>query len=110
MDLHISTVCLPPQGEIPQSRNCYATGWGKDEFGKRGKYSVIMKRVKLPIVDRQTCEEELQETRLTHAFRLHESFICAGGEEGVDTCQVNSDELIGKTTEMNIIDCTNILG
>lgn len=48
---------------------------------------MIMKKVPLPIVDSRKCEKELQQSRLTHRFRLHPSFTCAGGETGVDTCE-----------------------
>lgn len=64
-----------------------ASGWGKDVFGKQGKYSVIQKLVELPVVDSQVCQLALQRTRLGPRFRLDNSFICAGGEPGKDTCQ-----------------------
>lgn len=84
---HISTVCLPPPNYVASSNECFASGWGKDVFGKAGKYSVIMKRVSLPIVSFNECERALQKTRLTERFRLDPSFICAGGMPGVDTCE-----------------------
>lgn len=64
------------------------SGWGKDIFGQNGKYSVIMKKVPLGIVEFNRCQRELQASRLGDKFRLDQSFICAGGVEGVDTCQV----------------------
>lgn len=42
---NIGIVCLPPVNEEPPSARCYASGWGKDVFGKEGKYQVILKRV-----------------------------------------------------------------
>lgn len=89
MDEHIATVCLPPSYYTSTSKNCYATGWGKDRFGKEGKYSVIMKSVSLPIVPNNQCEASLRKTKLKEKFRLDNSFICAGGEDGVDTCEVS---------------------
>lgn len=86
---HIGTVCLPPRGHVPNNPDCIATGWGKDFFGKAGKYSVIMKKIVLPIVPFHQCQAQLQETRLKKVFRLDPSFICAGGEDGRDTCQVH---------------------
>lgn len=107
LDEHINTICLPPSGYVSSSRNCFASGWGKDVFGKAGKYSVIQKKVPLPIVPYAECQAALQRTRLTDKFRLDQSvccvdrsvhflqrkfffsqFICAGGVPGVDTCQV----------------------
>ncbi|XP_055627239.1 phenoloxidase-activating factor 2-like [Toxorhynchites rutilus septentrionalis] len=84
---HISVACLPPTGYDSRRTSCFASGWGKNQFGKAGRYSVIMKKVPLPLVDSSTCERQLQSTRLTRRFRLHQSFICAGGEQGVDTCE-----------------------
>lgn len=87
LDDHINTICLPTQGLVSTDNTCVASGWGKDVFGKKGKYSVIMKRVELPVVDSQQCQQTLQSTRLGPRFRLDPSFICAGGQPGVDTCQ-----------------------
>lgn len=80
---------MPSPSHVPNNQDCFASGWGKDNFGKAGRYSVIMKKVPLPIVDFNTCQQALQNTRLTEKFRLDGSFICAGGQPGVDTCQVN---------------------
>ena len=41
----------------------------------------------LPLVDHSLCQKLLKKTRLGKWFRLHESFICAGGEPKQDTCQ-----------------------
>ena len=49
-------------------------------------YQNILKQVELDLVDSKDCEKQLQTTRLGPDFRLRESFMCAGGEEGVDTC------------------------
>jgi kallikrein len=87
LDEHINVVCLPSQNYYAHSDECFASGWGKNIFGKQGKYSVIMKKVPLPLVDSETCQTALRETRLSKYFRLHNSFICAGGEKDVDTCQ-----------------------
>lgn len=84
---HINVVCLPPNNYDTRRSDCFASGWGKNQFGKQGRYSVIMKKVPLPLVDSSSCERQLQNTRLTTRFRLHPTFICAGGERGVDTCE-----------------------
>ncbi|KAF7283855.1 hypothetical protein GWI33_022889 [Rhynchophorus ferrugineus] len=83
---NIGTVCLPEQGEVSTSANCYASGWGKDVFGKEGKFQVIMKKIELPMVQFSKCQDALRQTRLGPKFLLHNSFICAGGEAGKDTC------------------------
>jgi len=56
--------------------------------GKEGRYQVILKKVNLPVVTRDTCLQALRKTRLGPYFNLHESFICAGGVRGKDTCKV----------------------
>ena len=62
--------------------NCFATGWGKDEFEK-GDYQSVMKQVVLDMVDFDTCEQKLKQTdQLSNSFfRLHPSFNCAGGKK-----------------------------
>jgi len=84
---HISTVCLPPQDANFDHSRCFASGWGKDVFGKEGKYQVILKKIELPVVPWAPCQESLRQTRLGKRFNLHNSFICAGGEPGKDTCK-----------------------
>lgn len=84
---NVEVVCLPRQGEVFDTARCIATGWGKDVFGKEGSYQVILKKIEVPVVARPTCVEQLRLTRLGKHFQLHESFLCAGGEGGRDTCQ-----------------------
>lgn len=83
---HIGTICLPRQNEVSSSRNCLASGWGKDIFGKEGNFQVILKKIELPMVERTACQQALRKTRLGPEFNLHRSFVCAGGEAGKDTC------------------------
>jgi len=85
---HINTVCLPNISTPPvPGIICRATGWGKDVFGAAGRYSAIMKHIPLPIVDFLNCQDQFRRTRLGPSFVLDRSFICAGGERGIDTCQ-----------------------
>lgn len=87
LDEHIGTICLPPQDFLSRSQNCISNGWGKDVFGKAGKYSVILKKITLPMVPNDNCEQQFRATRLGQRFNLHPSFVCAGGQRDVDTCQ-----------------------
>lgn len=57
--------------------------------GQAGHYQVIMKRVELPIVNNAKCEQDLRTSRLGQRFKLHNSFMCAGGQKGIDTCEVS---------------------
>lgn len=84
---NVDIVCLPPQDQVSNGGRCYATGWGKDVFGKKGKYQVILKKIDLPVVPNDSCQNSLRQTRLGQFFQLHESFICAGGEPNKDTCK-----------------------
>ncbi|XP_046450409.1 phenoloxidase-activating factor 2-like [Daphnia pulex] len=80
-------VCLPRPDQVFDGSRCFATGWGKDQFGQAGKYQHVLKKIELPLVPHATCQNSLRKTRLGQAFRLHESFVCAGGEPGRDTCK-----------------------
>ncbi|XP_059056437.1 phenoloxidase-activating factor 2 [Achroia grisella] len=85
---NVGVVCLPPPRErIDAGTRCLASGWGKDKFGKEGRYQVILKKVEVPVVDRNTCQSQLRKTRLGKHFMLHSSFMCAGGEAEHDTCR-----------------------
>jgi len=84
---HIDTVCLPEAGETFSGTTCFATGWGKDKFGAAGEYQVVLKEIDLPVVDHDTCQDSLRQTRLGGKFKLHNSFVCAGGVDGKDTCK-----------------------
>lgn len=53
-----------------------------------GIFQPQLKHVKLPLIPFQTCENLLRQTsRLSDTFRLHRSFICAGGVKDEDTCK-----------------------
>ncbi|CAO1441008.1 unnamed protein product [Diamesa serratosioi] len=72
-DNHINTICLPPQDMEFDDAKCFATS--------------MSKKMELPIVSHSTCEKKLQDERLSKVFKLHYSFLCAGGEEGIDMCR-----------------------
>ncbi|XP_071520050.1 uncharacterized protein [Panulirus ornatus] len=84
---HITPVCLPSSSADFTHHRCFATGWGKDAFGSEGKFSHILKEVELPVVEGLKCEALLRQTRLGRDFALHEGNLCAGGEQGKDTCK-----------------------
>jgi len=56
-------------------------------LGPEGKYQAELRKVELPIVDREDCQTRLRSTKLGQYFQLHGSFICAGGEASRDTCR-----------------------
>jgi len=87
LDFNIDTVCLPEPGQNFDGSTCFATGWGKDEFGADGRFQVVLKEIEIPTVDSNTCQAKLRSTRLGQRFRLDPSFMCAGGVPGKDTCK-----------------------
>jgi len=87
LDQHLDTACLPDANEIFDSTTCFATGWGKDQFGAAGQYQVVLKEIGLPVVNQAVCQDKLRTTRLGQKYKLHDSFLCAGGVAGKDTCK-----------------------
>ncbi|XP_037072018.1 phenoloxidase-activating factor 2-like [Pollicipes pollicipes] len=85
---HVNTACLPAAGQSFDYQRCWVAGFGKDAFGAQGQYSYIQKEVDVPVVPQDTCQYQLRQTRLGGDFRLDSrAFICAGGEEGKDSCE-----------------------
>uniref|UniRef100_A0A182JA34 Phenoloxidase-activating factor 2 n=1 Tax=Anopheles atroparvus TaxID=41427 RepID=A0A182JA34_ANOAO len=83
---HVQTVCLPPPGLRPDTgTECTTGGWGKERFDQE-VYQQILKRVDLPIVASGKCQAALRTTRLGPKYKLHSTFLCAGGKMGVDVC------------------------
>ncbi|XP_013791566.1 serine proteinase stubble-like isoform X2 [Limulus polyphemus] len=82
---HVQTVCLPSQADIFEGQMCWVTGWGKDEF--KGRFRNVMKQVSVPVIENSHCQEQLRRTRLGMQFDLYPGFICAGGEQGHDSCK-----------------------
>jgi len=87
LDQHLDTACLPAADEVFDGETCFATGWGKDQFGAVGQYQVVLKEIDLPVVGHDQCQDSLRTTRLGQKFKLHDSFLCAGGVAGKDTCK-----------------------
>ena len=85
LQYNINSVCLP-FGRQPfiDRKRCLVSGWGKSSF--QGRYTNILKKVDVPLINNQDCQNKLQRTRLGRFFRLHSTFMCAGGEAGKDAC------------------------
>lgn len=84
---HISPVCLPDVYQDFAGQRCFVSGWGKDAFGKGGSYQHVLKEVDVPVLGHADCETKLRRTKLGYDFLLHPGFMCAGGEEGKDSCK-----------------------
>uniref|UniRef100_A0A6P7GR36 Phenoloxidase-activating factor 2 n=1 Tax=Diabrotica virgifera virgifera TaxID=50390 RepID=A0A6P7GR36_DIAVI len=83
---NIGLICLPFRGARLDSKSCVVSGWGKNSH-KKGTYQSTLKKMDLPLVPRNRCVKTLQDKKLGPFFSLHQSFICAGGESGKDTCK-----------------------
>nr|XP_054924322.1 uncharacterized protein LOC126526714 [Dermacentor andersoni] len=83
---HIGAACLPELRETFEGHRCWVTGWGKDAFGQQGEYQHILKKVDVPVVSHDECQQRLRSTRLGPYYQLHPGFVCAGGEPGKDAC------------------------
>jgi len=84
---HINPVCPSNFQANYVGRRCWVTGWGKDAFGPPGNFQYILKKVDVPVLDSNDCEQRLRRTRLGQFFQLsRSSFVCAGGELGKDAC------------------------
>merc|ERR1712025_537137 len=87
---HIGRVCLPsPNENFDNERNCFSSGWGKDDFTSYGRFSDALKKVQMPVVPTAACEQRLKShPRLKNkpSLRVDESWVCIGGERGADTC------------------------
>ncbi|KAH8238776.1 hypothetical protein KR038_000128, partial [Drosophila bunnanda] len=81
---HIRPICLPSRNKNFDRKRCVFSGWGKDVV-ERNTFMNIMKKVDLPVVSSRTCEA-LMKNHKGRGFQLHDSLICAGGEEGKDAC------------------------
>jgi hypothetical protein len=94
---HISAACLPPGPQPdgtassgrPHWTGCRVSGWGTESFD-RPRYPGVLKKVGVPLWDRDGCVRSLRTTRLGGKFKLHEGFLCAGGEEHEDACKAST--------------------
>ena len=87
--LNVAPICLPAlygRDFLRTRDDCVSMGWGKKTFDAE-EYEVSMKQVKLPMVANNECQAALRsKTRLFSTWKLHESFVCAGGIKDEDTC------------------------
>ena len=86
---NIGPVCLPAPGSVVEvNTSCVATGHGKDE--DIGYFTNTLRKVSLPIWSSVECENSLNRNyfQQNHSitWRIHESFLCAGGQAGRDAC------------------------
>lgn len=87
LSLNVNPICLNSNPSIKDPlHDCVVTGWGKDRFGKEGVFQNVLKKIDLRFYYFDACQSALRTTRLGPFFNLDPSFLCAGGEEGKDSC------------------------
>lgn len=87
LEVNVQPLCLPDESDIvPPNTYCTVTAWGSTNATELKKTTDKLRFVKVPVVDHATCERTFQRTRVGSKFKLHNSFVCAGGEEGLDSC------------------------
>ncbi|CAG9822462.1 unnamed protein product [Phaedon cochleariae] len=80
----IRPICLPEPNEVANvGENVIVAGWGATELLTR---SPIKLKLQLPIADKDQCSRTFR----TAGISLRESQICAGGQEGRDSCTGDS--------------------
>jgi len=94
---YVNTACLPASKEQfsytfanGTGTRCWVAGWGKDDFN--GNFQFLQKKVDLPLVEKNECEQKLrvalnnQQAGTGDRFFVHNSEVCAGGQVGKDAC------------------------
>jgi len=82
---HIRTICLATSLKSYDGRRCIVAGWGKIKLEDLDN-SAILKKVELPVLNKNTCQEQLRNITLGCHYQLPESLICTGGGIGRYVC------------------------
>ncbi|XP_047036615.1 CLIP domain-containing serine protease B9-like [Helicoverpa zea] len=77
----IRPICLP-SGDLEQDTQFFAAGWG--EIPRKGYYSHVKKIIPLPLWTKAECKAAYKYNHIP------DHVICAGGEDGIDTCRGDS--------------------
>ncbi|XP_054715209.1 venom peptide isomerase heavy chain-like [Uloborus diversus] len=83
---YINGICLPQNSRDPTGQ-ATATGWGFEWHN--GEMTDILKYVRLPLVDRKTCNNAYDQNPYDAYDAILPNMICAG-EENKDTCSSDS--------------------
>ena len=81
---NVQRICVDENAKFNE-RDCIISGWGGSASNNVDQ--AVQGYLKMPLIERHTCETELQRSRLGKRFKLHENFLCAGGEYGRDFCK-----------------------
>lgn len=85
---NIGIVCLPPPN-FDFFAQCLVAGWGRNgsDSSPPVTYQAVLKKASVNLVDHTTCQNRMRFTKLGNNFLLHDSFVCALGKNGEDTCK-----------------------
>lgn len=78
MSPFVNTVCLPPQHMNFDYKRCFTTGWGKTKFGRDGDFQNFLKKVELPVVPTDKCQEQIRKIGLGEEIIMNDGILCAG--------------------------------
>ena len=81
LDVYVPA-CLPSTDQEFSGERATVAGWGHTSY--QGQFSNVLLEVALPTITNNICEQKM-------GFKLHPGQMCAGGEEGRDSCQVELD-------------------
>jgi len=92
----VSQVCLPTPGKkYAESESCIAIGHGQDGWDASAGFGIPvfskdLIQVSLPLWEDQDCQDTLNRMHFqpNHSitWKIHPSFLCAGGRKDLDTC------------------------
>lgn len=64
---NVGIICIPPSDVSFNDLPCTVGGWGENAFNQ-GKHNSVLKKIQLPLVQRDKCIPALRNTRLAHRF------------------------------------------
>lgn len=83
----VDTICTPDSLREVDTTSCVAVGWGKEDLGQKYQLRPVLRKVSMPLMDKDKCVTRLRSTRLGQWFTLLPGFLCAGGVSDGDTCK-----------------------
>ncbi|KAF4015454.1 hypothetical protein G4228_007257 [Cervus hanglu yarkandensis] len=89
---HVQPVTLPPASEtFPPGTQCWVTGWGDVDNGRRLPPPFPLKQVKVPVVENSVCDRKYHSGLYTgdSVPIVREDMLCAGDSRR-DSCQGDS--------------------
>ena len=68
----------------------WVTGWGKTQPNVDDSAADILQEVELPYVDPKSCKRMLKQNLGNKNLKISDEMLCAGGQEGKDSCRGDS--------------------